>query len=281
MRGVRNFFATHKTGSLLAGLLIASTILMAATTSTISINPKQAGVAVFSLFQRGFAEIGGFVSRLVNSIGESRRLKKEYEELQTRIHDFRVNERELVELRQENERLKSQLEFTESLSVSYIPAEVIGHDPDDYVRAIVINKGSIHGIRRDMPVISYQEGFRALVGRIIQIGPVSSSVLPLYDVSCFVPARLLESRYAGLVNGEGNALGYLTMTTVPKSARGVLKVGDLVISSGLSTIYPKELYIGRIREIGAKAWESSLEIELQPIVDFSRLEYVFVLELEE
>ena len=113
------------------------------------------------------------------------------------------------------------------------------------------------------------------------MGPVSALVLPLFDTTCYVPGRVLGARYTGLVNGQGDSLGHLTMTAVPKSARGTLKVGDLIVTSGLSTLYPKDVYIGRIREIGAKPWESSLVIDVEPTVDFSRLEYVFALDMAE
>ena len=84
-----------------------------------------------------------------------------------------------------------------------------------------------------------------------------------------------------MVQGGGDSLSYLTMTSIPKSARERIDVGDLVVSSGLSSVYPKDIYLGRVRRIGAKAWEASLVLDLEPIVDFSRLEYVFVLKAAE
>ena len=67
------------------------------------------------------------------------------------------------------------------------------------------------------------------------------------------------------------------MTSIPKSARSALRVGDLVVTSGLSSIYPPDIYIGRVTSIGSKPWETSLSVDIEPVADFSRLEYVFVL----
>ena len=279
MWALKGYFSRHKTGSVLSGLIIVSFILLMTTSENASFSPKQVGIAVFSVVQRGAAGVGGFFGRLISSIGELNRLKTNYQDLQDQLHSYRLNEREIVHLRQEISRLKEQLDFADTVEQRYIAAEVIGKDAGDFLTGFLLNKGKRHGIKRNMPVIAYNSGFEGLVGRVYSVGPLSSLVLPLFDTTCYVPGRVMSARYTGLVSGQGDPLGYLTMTAVPKSARGALKVGDLIVTSGLSTIYPKDVYIGRIREIGAKPWESSLVIEVEPIADFSRLEYVFVLDI--
>ncbi len=274
---VKSFLLRHRTGNILVAYLIVSLVLIGITTDAVAINPKKAGSAVFSVFQRGAAGVGRFLGRMVNSVGELRRLQGNYKALQDQLHSYRLNERGLAQLRTENERLREQLDFSETIRGSYISAEVVGKDAGDFLTGLLINKGRVHGVEKNMPVVALSGGLEGLVGRVFQVGPVSSIVLPLFDVTCYVPGRLQSSRYTGLINGQGNPLGTLLMTSVPKSARGSLWVGDLIVSSGLSSIYPKDIYIGRIREIGAAPWETSLQIVLETSVDFSRLEYVFVL----
>lgn len=273
----REYFLKHRNGSLFLGLILASIILLGISTRSVTVNPKQVGFSVFSLLQRGVSEVGGFFSRVVNSLGELRRLRDSYEQLQDTLHDYRINERELVELRRENARLQEMLGFSESLSYEHVVAEAIGRDSGNLFTTIIINKGSAHGIVRNQPVVTYQGGFQGLVGRVVEVAAVSALVLPVYDVTCYVPGRLQKTRYTGLSRGGGDFLSLLRMTSVPKSAREQINVGDLVVTSGLSSIYPKDIYIGRVRRIGAKEWEASLELDIEPIVDFSRLEYVFVL----
>ena len=281
MRGIKGYFSQHKTGSTLAGFLIIAFVFLMTTSDSASFSPKQAGVAIFSVIQRGIAGVGGFFGRLVTSIGELNRLKSKYQSLQDQLHSYNLSEREIAQLRQEIARLKEQLEFSETIDQRFIAAEIIGKDAGDFLTGFLINKGRVHGISRNMPVVAYNNGLEGLVGRVFTVGPVSALVLPLFDTTCYVPGRVMSARYTGLVNGQGDSLGHLTMTAVPKSARGTLKVGDLIVTSGLSTLYPKDVYIGRIREIGAKPWESSLVIEVEPTVDFSRLEYVYALDLAE
>ena len=278
MRTVKTFLSRHRTGSLLTAYLVVSLVLLTITSDSVKLDLKKAGVTVVSLVQRGGAETGRFFGRLVNSIGELRRLRENYEALQEQMREYRVNEREIAEMRSENERLREQLEFSKTLTGEYRPAEVIGMDAGDFLSGLLIDKGSVHGIRKNMPVVAFARGFEAIVGKVFQVGPVSSIVLPLFDTGSFVPGRMQSSRYTGLIKGQGTRLDNLVMTSIPKSARGALKVGDLVMTSGLSSIFPPDLYVGRVIQIGAKPWDTSLVVEIEPVVDFSRLEYVYVLE---
>jgi rod shape-determining protein MreC len=278
MRTVKAFLLKHRTGSLLTAYLVVSLILLSVTSDAVNIDLKKAGVTIVSVVQRGGAEVGRFFGRMVNSIGELRRLRENYESLQEQMHEYRVNEREIAEMRSENGRLRDQLDFSESLAGTYRSAEIIGMDAGDFLSGLLIDKGSVHGIEKNMPVVAYSGGFEALVGKIFQVGPVSSIVLPLFDPSCYVPGRMQSSRYTGLINGQGTRLDNLVMSSIPKSARGSLKVGDIVMTSGLSSIYPADLYVGRVTQIGAKPWDTSLVVNIEPAVEFSKLEYVFVLE---
>jgi rod shape-determining protein MreC len=66
------------------------------------------------------------------------------------------------------------------------------------------------------------------------------------------------------------------MNYVKKIAKDKIGYGDLVVSSGLGGVYPRGINIGRIRDITAPAYETSLVLQVQPIIDFDRLEYLFL-----
>ena len=262
-------------------LLVCSILLMWLTSETRFVEPKVVGNTVVSVAQRGVSGVGDLFKRFFTSIRELGRLRKRYAELEDEVLRYRRDEREFIQIRQENAQFRELLEFSETIEYRHIAAEVIASDPSSYYNAIVINRGSVHGIRPDMPVVAFEDGYQGLVGKVAAVGPLSSQVLPLFDSRCFVASRLQNTRYTGLVRGTGDRFAFLVMTYVPKSSRNLISVGDLVATSGLSSIYPKDIYVGRIRNISAKAWEASLTLELEPIVDFSRVEYVYVMEAEE
>jgi rod shape-determining protein MreC len=86
-----------------------------------------------------------------------------------------------------------------------------------------------------------------------------------------------DSRYEGLIRGGSPEAGKLEMRYVKKEAKGVIRYGSLVITSGNNSIYPPDLYVGRVKTVEAPEWETSLTLTITPIVDFARMEYVFVL----
>ena len=85
------------------------------------------------------------------------------------------------------------------------------------------------------------------------------------------------TRDEGLVPGPGKDRGTIVMNYVKKIAKDKIGYGDLVVSSGLGGVYPKGINIGRIRDITAPAYETSLVLQVQPIIDFDRLEYLFLI----
>lgn len=154
---------------------------------------------------------------------------------------------------------------------------MIARDTDNLFSTITINKGSRQGVTKGMPVVAWQGDIEGLVGKVISVGLGTSQVLPLYDPECLVSARVDSTRDEGLVAGQGKDRGTIVMNYVKKTAKDRIAYGDLVVSSGLGGLYPKGINIGRIRTWAAPAYETSLVVQLEPIVDFDTLEYLFLL----
>ena len=238
---------------------------------------KNIGLSMFSGIRGGIHEASSLVSRTILSIRELSALRKEYSELLERVARYEQLERTSAEIRQENNRLREQLGFSQDLRYQHIPAILIGRDPGNNFSAFVINKGSAAGVAVNMPVIAYHNGTQGLVGKVVYAGALESLVMPLYDTHCFVSSRLAESRYEGIVEGRGIPEMPLLMRFIRKRARDEISIGDIVISSGMGGTYPAGINIGRVSRISYQEDELSMEVDLEPLVDFSRLEYVFVI----
>jgi rod shape-determining protein MreC len=241
------------------------------------VNFRDMGLSFFLGVRNVIYEGSSFVSRTVLSIGELSNLRREYAELTDRMTRYEQLERSAAEIRQENRRLREQLSFSETLTYKHIAAEIIGRDPDNLFSAFAVNKGALAGVAVNMPVIAYQNGVQGLVGKVVQVAQFESLVMPLYDVSSFVSARLAEQRYEGIVEGQGAAESPLLMRFINKRARDEISRGDLIITSGLGRLFPEGITIGRVGGVLYQEYESSMELELETSIDFSRLEYVFVL----
>ncbi|GHV83524.1 cell shape-determining protein MreC [Spirochaetia bacterium] len=259
-------------------LIFISFSLLLFSTRSFVINVKDTGLSIFSGVRNGIHFVSALAARTVLSIQELAVLKREYAELQDRITRYEQLERSTAEIRQENFRLREQLEFYNVIKYKSIPAEISGSDPDNIFSAYVINKGKIHGISNNMSVIAFQNGMQALVGKVIQTGQVESLIMPLFDEKSFAAARLSQSRYEGIVEGQGSVNLPLRMRLIAKRARDEISIGDVIVTSGSGGLYPPEIIIGRVRKILFQEHGTSLELELDCAIDFFKLEYVFVID---
>lgn len=259
----------------MVALLVSSSLMIMFSNHTLQ--PKEVGLSFFGFFQNMITGVGGFFTGTLNSIAELRELKEDYEKAKIRLRELEGVERNLEEVTAENRMLTDQLRFSQQLELQHLPAQVIAKDPSSTFSSLTINRGHLDGIQKDMAVIAYQNGLYGLVGKVVNVGLGASQIIPLADPSSYIAARFQDTRYEGLVQGKGDLSGRLSMSFVKKRAKDEIKFGDLVITSGMSGIYPRGISIGRVSGIRSRDYETSLEIELEPAIDFSRLEYVYVL----
>lgn len=271
------FFARHRKGATLTALVLVSLLCLTVANRAVVIKPKEIGLSVAGFFQKGFTGFFNWFGDTAGSIRQLRAAREELDAARARLQEMDQVTREILELRRQNESLKDQLEFSNALPPERIAAEVIARDTDNLFSTLTINKGSRHGVKKGMPVVAWQGDLEGLVGKVVLVGPGSSEVLPLYDPQCMVSARVDSTRDEGLVQGEGKDRGTLVMNYVKKIAKNKITYGDLVVTSGLGGLYPKGINIGRIRDIMAPTYQTSLVLQVQPIIDFDRLEYLFMI----
>jgi len=261
-------------------LVIVSILLLMFSGGNFIFHLKNTGLSLFSGVRGGIYEFSSAVSRTVLSVKELANLRKEHAELLKHLERYEELERSSAEIYQENIRLREQLGFAQTLRYKRIPAQISGRDPNNLFSAVVINKGSFAGVTRDMTVVAWQNGTQALVGKVIQIGAFESLVMPVFDNNALVSSRLSVTRYEGIVEGQGNQETPLLMRFVPKRAKDEINTGDIVVSSGMGGVFPAGINIGRVNKIYSPEYETTLEIEVLPMIDFSRLEYVYLIERE-
>jgi len=233
---------------------------------------------VLSGMQRFIGELAHQVRNLFGTIRRLREMRQEYEVVLNKLSDYQGFERSVVELRRENEELRRQLGYSKRVEYKSIPARIIARDPSNLFSSITIDKGAVNGIKAGATVSAFQDGFFGLLGKVVSVGTKSSRVRPIIDPDHYVAGLLQRSRAEGLVEGLGNKDGELMMRYVRKSAGELINTNDLVVTSGLQSIYQRGIVIGRVREIRSTEYTSSLDLILVPIIDVTRVEYVFVSE---
>jgi rod shape-determining protein MreC len=231
--------------------------------------------------QKLFSSVGNFVSQTIFSIQELADLRSQYDALAEKLKAYETLERNYADTMAENTRLKEQLGFANSITAIKASARIIAKDPGNIYSSYIIDKGISSGIEKNMAVAAFQNGVEGLAGKILDSRKTSSVVLPLFDQRFFVSARFARTRTEGLVNGQGNPDDPLVMRYVSKLNAAEIQIGDMIVTSGLDSIYPPDMAIGRVAEIQLPEYGSSAVILLGPALNFSKLEYLFVVRKEE
>lgn len=193
---------------------------------------------------------------------------KEKEMLEERVRGLEAEYIDIEELRSNNKRLRALLDLREATPYPSLPAEVIGNDSSSYFKSIIINKGTSHSLRPDMPVTAPG----GLVGRVIRTSTWASQVQLMTDINSGVAAMVQRSRAQGVVVGEGaNICSMKYVTNLEDVAPD-----DLVVTSGMEGIYPKGIPIGRVVMV-KKSATLFQQIRVIPAVDLRKLEEVLII----
>ncbi|MBP5602835.1 MAG: rod shape-determining protein MreC [Treponema sp.] len=272
----KNSFRFRFPEFLLIGLLLISNIILNFSSGGFVLNLKKIGFSAFSTVEKGVHFVVDGISDTFNAVKELKRLKKDYNDLVIKLENYEKMQRSNADIRKENERLREQLDFSISMDEQNFPAQIISRDFDNVYTYLTIDKGSVNGIKKNMPVIAFQNGNQGLVGKVVQVGTFTSQIMPVYNLDYIVSARIQNSRDLGLVNGTGSQEKPLLMQYIRKNIADELSFGDIVVTSGENDNYLKDIPIGTISKIISLDYNSSLNIELTPIIDFSRLENVIV-----
>ena len=183
---------------------------------------------------------------------------------------LRVQSLQVRETDYENRRLRRLLALRERMPLATLSGEIIGREGGGWARSLTVNRGRADGVARQMPVI-VPEG---LVGRVAQVRSGASVVQLLSDPTSTVGAVVQRTRTPGLVEGEPG--GGVRFKFMARDGAGVAP-GDLIVTSGLGTLFPKGIPVGRVTAIEDKGSALFHFAVLAPAVDAARVEDVLLL----
>jgi rod shape-determining protein MreC len=164
-----------------------------------------------------------------------------------------------------------------------IGASVINRNPTAWYQTLTLNRGSKDGVRQDDPVI----GDLGLVGKVVSVSLNTSEVLMILDgegqVSALVRGSTGNGTF-GIVQGTYNHRSRLTaegnLQMLFRREDGV-NVGDLVLTSGNGGVYPKDVPIGKVKEIQLDPTGLLKTAYIEPLIDFDSLEEVYIVKTPE
>ncbi|MBZ4024176.1 rod shape-determining protein MreC, partial [Rhodobacter sp. TJ_12] len=166
---------------------------------------------------------------------ENKRLHQENLTLSARLQRFDA-------LESENERLRNLLGSAFKVGERVLIAELLQVDLDPYRQQVLVDKGTLSGVFVGQPVLDAN----AVMGQVERANPLTSTVLLITDARHSLPVKVNRNGLRSIATGSG-LIDQLNLLHVPKKAD--IRVGDLLVTSGLGGTYPPGYPVARVTEV--------------------------------
>ena len=153
-----------------------------------------------------------------------------------------------------------------------IPAKVVANSIDKPGNLMTIDKGSADGIHKDMGVISGT----GVVGIVYLVAEHYAIVIPVLNTKSNISCMIQNRGYFGYLRWKGGVSDLAYLEEVPRHAH--FKLGDYVVTSGYSAVFPPGVRVGRILHVFNSADGLSYRVQLRLSTDFARLRDVCVID---
>lgn len=257
------------------GFCILSIVLMAIDHMSGYLDDVRSGLTLLVTPILIAADIPGREARQLEEIVSSRDEMQEYINiLEQEILLQKTKTAKMAALTSENDRLRDLLGSAAKLQDNVLVAELIGVDPDPAKHEVTIDKGSRDGVFVGQPLLDAQ----GLMGQVVSISFFSSRVLLISDLSHFVPVQVSRTNLRLIAQGTG-ASNELELMHVQNTAD--IKVGDLLVSSGLGDRFPVGYPVGVVNKVEHNPGRPFAVVTALPSALLNRSRHVLLVFTEE
>ena len=225
-------------------------------------------------FQLFAAVIRDSVTGFTDYFTKFNQFRDENAELKERLRRLEAEVDEAREIKAQNDMLRKFFDLKdEREDFKMLDASVIAGSAGNYISDLNINRGSMHGIEKDMPVISAD----GVVGYISEVSYRSSRVSPFIRASNKIGVYIKRTGDTGIVEGDFRLArgGLCRLVNLTKETD--IEVGDYVYSSGYSGLYPEGLFIGTVVEVYSDPRTHTPAAYIEPGVNFNKLRDVMII----
>ena len=273
---MQQFLQKYKKHIISGGILLLVLITVIASGNKLNATLLESAVGVVvTPFQDLTTGISSWVDETVTASRNKTDLKEENTELKNQIAELLEENRRLAMYETENTKLSALLKIAQRYpQYESTGATIIAKNPGVWYDGFTIDKGTTKGISANMVLIA-PEG---LVGKVLESGATYSKAQSILDSRSSVPAMSIRTGDLGVVKGDYTLLndGLCLMEYIDGDAE--IMVGDEIVTSHLSDIYPAGLAIGRVLEIEADTGGLTKYAVIQPYVDLKHLDTILVID---
>lgn len=237
--------------------------------------PEQVMKDTTGFIQHAFSKPANYVAGIFHNLHDLQNTYAENKELKARLDDITRLEIEVQELSAENKKLSEIVDKKEDYrKFEPLQATVIARTPDQWQEQLTIDKGSIHGVEKNMAVISAQ----GLIGKVKHSQQFTSTIqlLSTTDPKSRISAAVLGSaeEVYGTIEGYDDKKKMLILKSVRSEDK--MEEGQDVITSGLGGVFPKGLPIGKVTEVFPDQYGLTQAAYVKPFADFYSMSHVMV-----
>lgn len=203
------------------------------------------------------------------------KVKKENEALKAENIDLQNKLIEYSRIKEENIRLREVLKYAESKNnYNYVGVDIIGYSGGNITDGYVINKGTKDGIEKDMVVISAE----GLVGKVTRAETNYSIIQSIINENIAVSVMVQSTRETtGILRGVTDSKNRNLTKIYNLPIDSNIKEGDVILTSGLGMVYPKEIRVGVVLSVETDNLRVMKNAIVKPYVDFNKLEELFII----
>jgi rod shape-determining protein MreC len=210
----------------------------------------------------------GGIARLWSSYVWLHGARSENEHLRRSVQELTLHVNDLQSAAEENTRLRQLLSVADTVQLRSVGARVVARTPDYLANVVYIDRGSDVGISPDCPVLSGT----GVVGRVVLVSRFDAQVQLITNADASTGVIIGQTNSPGVLKGSGQqqlAIDYISNTDQ-------VNVGDQVVTSGLDTIFPRGLLVGKVVE-SSKGRSVFRFVRVQPAADLLHLDDVLVI----
>jgi rod shape-determining protein MreC len=213
----------------------------------------------------------GFFDKFVNAdayFNENKKLREDITKLRKELVDY-------DKIKDENDQLK-EIAGIKEIHDDFVleSASVSGRDPNDRYGSFMIDKGKLHGISARDPVMTSD----GLVGYIEEVGATFSRVTTILSPEINVGSYEVRSKDTGVITGDISLAekGLCKLAYLPTRESSITK-GGMVVTSGLSGIFPRGIIVGIVQEVKPETHGISIYATISPAARITDTKNVFVI----
>lgn len=229
-------------------------------------------VKITMSIQNGFTYISNKINGNEEYFSSLESVKKQYDDLKKENESLRADNQRLIATEAENKTLKEQLDLVNKYEdFEVIPGYVIQRDFSNYSKTLTINLGRKNGVEEGMTVVAE----RGLVGYVVSVEDSSSKVQTIVDTASAVSGLISNSDKSLVARGLLDTNEKIKATYIDNDV--VINEGDSICTSGLGGIYPKNINIGKVKEIVNTQNKTNRYVYIAVAVDFYNLSNIVVI----